>query len=421
MRLKTDIKQKEATFQVVPDALALTPFYRAFLISADVPAIYMQEFWAIVFIHKSSIRFTINKKKVFVDVDMFREILWFCPKFPRQKFEDVPLEHDILSFIRDLGNSRDIIYLTNVNVDYLHQPWRAFATVMNNAYMTYYAFASKEKASKPKYVRKKADFNVSPKKKRVQATKGTRIKTKAKVAKHDKKKQPIMKPKAKGLAVLSDVALTEAEQLKLATKKSKTDFHISHASGSGVPDVPIYVSESDKESWGDSDEEDDDKDYIEDDANNNDDDNGGSEDHDDDKENVNERVHTRSDYELTDDEKIHNEENTNEEEEDEVTKELYDDVNVNLGNEDTEITNADQRASEQQNSSQRSGFEQEEEDAHLTLTPVLNAQKIRGPTQSSLVFSDFTRKLLNLNNPTPADNEIASLVDTIAYHATTIP
>ncbi|GJR34260.1 retrovirus-related pol polyprotein from transposon TNT 1-94 [Tanacetum coccineum] len=39
MRLKIDIKTKEATFQVVLDALALTPFYRAFLITADVPAI----------------------------------------------------------------------------------------------------------------------------------------------------------------------------------------------------------------------------------------------------------------------------------------------------------------------------------------------------------------------------------------------
>ncbi|GJR66356.1 hypothetical protein Tco_0012421 [Tanacetum coccineum] len=48
-----------------------------------------------------------------------------------QKFEDLPLEHDILSFIRDLGHSGDIIYLTDVNVDYLHQPWRAFATVIN--------------------------------------------------------------------------------------------------------------------------------------------------------------------------------------------------------------------------------------------------------------------------------------------------
>ncbi|GJQ93998.1 hypothetical protein Tco_0005137 [Tanacetum coccineum] len=94
-------------------------------------------------------------------------------------------------------------------------------------------------------------------------------KSKAKVANSDKKKQPAKKPKAKGLAVLSEVALTKVEQLKLATKRSKTQFHNSHASGSGdgvdtqskvpneqqqktsstyegtgtipgVPDVPIY-------------------------------------------------------------------------------------------------------------------------------------------------------------------------------------
>ncbi|GJV56435.1 hypothetical protein Tco_1457440 [Tanacetum coccineum] len=88
MRLKTDIKPKEATFQVVLDALALTRFYHAFLIT-------------------------------------------FCPKIPGQVFEDLSLEQDILSFIRDLGHTGDITYLTDVNVAYLHQPWRAFATVIN--------------------------------------------------------------------------------------------------------------------------------------------------------------------------------------------------------------------------------------------------------------------------------------------------
>nr|GEU87766.1 Gag-Pol polyprotein [Tanacetum cinerariifolium] len=40
MRIKTDIKPKD---QVVLDVLALTPFYQAFLISVDVPAIYIHE------------------------------------------------------------------------------------------------------------------------------------------------------------------------------------------------------------------------------------------------------------------------------------------------------------------------------------------------------------------------------------------
>ncbi|GKB14593.1 hypothetical protein Tco_0848516 [Tanacetum coccineum] len=58
-------------------------------------------------------------------------VMVFCRKIPGQNFEDLPLEHDILSFIRDLGHTGDITYLTDVNVDYLHQPWRAFATVIN--------------------------------------------------------------------------------------------------------------------------------------------------------------------------------------------------------------------------------------------------------------------------------------------------
>ncbi|GKC71900.1 hypothetical protein Tco_1117783 [Tanacetum coccineum] len=86
---------------------------------------------ATVSIHKSSIRFTIKKKKVSLNVKIFSEILKFCPKIPGHEFEDLPLEHDILSFIRDLGHSGYIIYLSDVNVDYLHQPWRAYATIIN--------------------------------------------------------------------------------------------------------------------------------------------------------------------------------------------------------------------------------------------------------------------------------------------------
>ncbi|GJS09934.1 hypothetical protein Tco_0366730 [Tanacetum coccineum] len=43
-RLSTTFKPKEPTFQVALDVLTLTPFYPAFLITASVPAVYMQEF-----------------------------------------------------------------------------------------------------------------------------------------------------------------------------------------------------------------------------------------------------------------------------------------------------------------------------------------------------------------------------------------
>nr|GEZ14222.1 hypothetical protein [Tanacetum cinerariifolium] len=255
-----------------------------------------------------------------------------------------------------------------------------------------------------------------------------KLKTKAKVTKSNKKKQPAKMTKAKGLAVLSEVALTEAEQLKLATKRSRKDFYISHASGldggtgtiPGVLDVPIYDSESNKESWGDSDEEDDDENNINEEANINDDDSDDTDESDDERTesgsdvihdpNKTNEEHDEEEEEYDDEFNLEEDENVDEEEYDKVTKELYDDVNVNLGNEDIEMTNAHQLV-----------FEQEEEDDYVTLTPVLDAQKTEGPTQSSSVSSDFTSKLLNIDNPSPADNEIASVMDNTSYHATSIP
>ncbi|GKB74520.1 hypothetical protein Tco_0935932, partial [Tanacetum coccineum] len=73
----------------------------------------------------------------------------------------------------------------------------------------------------------------------------------------------------KGLTVLSEVALTEAEQIKLAKKRSLIQTHSSHASGSGadkgtgsipgVPDVPTYESDDEQISWKSSEEDDDDE------------------------------------------------------------------------------------------------------------------------------------------------------------------
>ncbi|GJT24540.1 hypothetical protein Tco_0894477 [Tanacetum coccineum] len=341
MRRKTDIKPKEATFQVMLDALALTSFYQAFLITSEVPAIYI-----------------------------------------------------------DLGHSRDIIHLSDVSVDYLHQPWRAFSTIINKC------LSGKETGMDKIRLEIITRHEDTPRiEKPVQATKGTRLKTKAKVAKSDKKKQPVKMPKSKGLDVLSKVALTEAEQLKIATKRSKTQFHNSHTSGSGDGiDTQSKEYESEKESWGDSGEEDENDENIfedksdgnDDDDDANDDDNQGDDTNDYDKETDSDSTESdrikilvlnqsNTEY-YEEEEKTDDEETMDEEEDDEVTKELYDDVNMNLGNEDTDMTN-----------------------------------KADEPIQSSSVSFDFTSKLLNLENPSPDDNEIASLMETSAHHAMAVP
>ncbi|GKA52961.1 hypothetical protein Tco_0746276 [Tanacetum coccineum] len=106
----------EPTLEVVLDALKLTPFYKAFEITTDVPEIYMQEFWVTVSRHHSLLRFKLNGKSHTVNVDNFRDMLKICPKLPSQSFEEPPLKEEILSFIRDLGHTDEIKFLSDVNV-----------------------------------------------------------------------------------------------------------------------------------------------------------------------------------------------------------------------------------------------------------------------------------------------------------------
>ncbi|GKE90206.1 hypothetical protein Tco_1567681 [Tanacetum coccineum] len=140
----------------------------------------------------------------------------------------------------------------------------------SEAYKTYYAFATGKAILKPKYVHR------TIKEKTVQAPKASsskRIKSATKVTRSRKKKQL-----AEGLETLSEITLPEAEQMKLAIKRSKTQLHSSQPSGPGthegtgvtpgVPDVPTYGSDDEQISWKPSDEEDDDDQEDNDDQDN---------------------------------------------------------------------------------------------------------------------------------------------------------
>nr|GFA95526.1 hypothetical protein [Tanacetum cinerariifolium] len=129
-RLPSDIQSKESTLQVVYDVLHNYPFFRAFLVTADVPEIYMQEFWTTAKLHHNSIRFKMDTKKSVLDLEAFREMLHISPRIPSQSFAELPSEEEILEFFRYLGHSHEIQHLTDVNVNKLYQPWRSFASVI---------------------------------------------------------------------------------------------------------------------------------------------------------------------------------------------------------------------------------------------------------------------------------------------------
>nr|GEU36177.1 hypothetical protein [Tanacetum cinerariifolium] len=291
----------------------------------------------------------------------------------------------------------------------------------SESYKEYYAIASGAEPPKTKAsVKKKqssSDTTMPP-----PTTKGKRLKTSVKVDKPAKEKQSAKTSKAKGLTVLSEVALIEAEQVKLATKRSLTQTHISHASGSGadegtgiipgVLNIPTYEYDDEEISWKSSEDDDDevkisehdddvddqsdDDDQDDDDDEQTDSDNDGDDfvhpkfsthdEEDKDEESFDPIVQTSSQVENTNDEdndvdshgiNVEGDKGANEEDD---GNELYGDVNINLEGRDIQMVEAHTT--------------QVIEDTHVTLTSV----NPEGQQQSSSVSSCF---VLNMLNPSP--------------------
>ncbi|GKC88859.1 hypothetical protein Tco_1149508 [Tanacetum coccineum] len=152
MRINPAKTQKEPTYQVVLDALALTTCYPAFLITADVPEIYMHQFWFTIDKKDStSYRFKIDKKRYIIVMEVFREILQICPRLPNQEFDALPSDEEIVYFIKELGHKGDIKSFTDVVVDQMQQPWRTFALIINKCLsgkITDFAFQIENRDSK---------------------------------------------------------------------------------------------------------------------------------------------------------------------------------------------------------------------------------------------------------------------------------
>ncbi|GJR63375.1 retrovirus-related pol polyprotein from transposon TNT 1-94 [Tanacetum coccineum] len=136
--------QREPTFQVVLDALGFTPCYSVFLITADVPEVYMQQFWDSIYKHDSfSYRFRMDKKKKFdLNLEIFRDIFQICPRVHGQNFDELPTDEDIVSFFKELGHTGEIKSITDVvilwgmyykkNVDYVELLWEDFTYQIDN-------------------------------------------------------------------------------------------------------------------------------------------------------------------------------------------------------------------------------------------------------------------------------------------------
>ncbi|GJX59361.1 hypothetical protein Tco_0290751 [Tanacetum coccineum] len=93
--------QKEETYQVTLDALKLSPCYLAILITANVPEIYMHQFWNTIkkIGDSDAYNFRLDKKKCRVDTEL--DYSGICEM------------------------------LSAIHTNQMHQPWRTFAAIIN--------------------------------------------------------------------------------------------------------------------------------------------------------------------------------------------------------------------------------------------------------------------------------------------------
>ncbi|GJZ33243.1 hypothetical protein Tco_0578679 [Tanacetum coccineum] len=310
----------------------------------------------------------------------------------------------------------------------------------SKAYKTYYDFATGKvpprKARKYKKVASPSR-KLSPVKEVEPVKKAKRVKRPA--------KKSTTAPTA-GVVIRDTSLLYKSIQLKVCYKRSKKDFHISQASGSGdgtdfesgVPDEQQHKTSGTDEGTGtkpgflmylninlrvminhggdseddndDINDDDEDDDNVNDDGSKNEDDDGNDA-HDSEKTDLDDGDENPSFTQRDYDEEEHDEEYESDDDNENVFEEddddLYKDVDArSLGAEhekerkgDKEMTDADQ------NVSQEKSYEQVIEDAHVTLT---FSQKTESSKQSSSVSSDFASKFLILDN-------VPLVVDEVAY------
>nr|GEV47587.1 integrase, catalytic region, zinc finger, CCHC-type, peptidase aspartic, catalytic [Tanacetum cinerariifolium] len=403
------------------DAIALTPCYSTFLITVDVPEVYMHQFWNSVYKHDTFYRFELDKKKRFkLTLEVFRDIFYIYPRVPGRDFDALPFKEDIVSFLRESGHTGEINSLNDVVVDQMHQPWRTFAALINRAikeskaYKTYLSYATG--AVPPRIARKFK--KTSPSKKD-----GDLVPVDEEPKISLKRKEKVDVTHGKGIELLSEVALTEEAQMKEITTSV-----ISEGTGDkpGVPDVTKDEStESELESWGndedESNDENDSKNKGNDDENKSDDDktpfdnekdsdyeqdtNGSESDSESDQQEYEEEVKDDNDDEdYDDDDKSKGDEDKGM---DDTTNQFSDDVQDKKA--DVEMTDA-----QQEKENLKITQEQVIEDAHVTIMTVAMESDV--PNTSVSNSSDLASKFINFSNIHPNDAEIVSPLDVHVHH-----
>ncbi|GJY65713.1 hypothetical protein Tco_0467951 [Tanacetum coccineum] len=372
MRIIPTMTQKEPTCKVVLDALALTPCYPAFLITAE---------------------FKLDKKKCKVDVEVFHDILQICPRLPNQEFvKPTSSDEEIVSFFKELGYKGDIELVTEVYIDHMHQPWRTFVAIINRPLSGKTTGLDKIRLSRAQIMwgddqqllikrGNKRNLLLLQRRKLLLLLNSLQRNMPRNMLLEDS--QLVFKSETLLVRLCGSNEGAGLEPKVLDEQKGKSiDIHERTSLKPGVPDVSKADSSKNDEEETQEDE----------------------------------FVHTPKDYVPTDDETN----NVDDEDYIKIKEEMYDDVIVELkdvelvdeGKDDKEINDAEKVNAEHEEVIHEDASTQVQNEAQVTTT----AAPAQVGSSSRSVSSNYGSIFLNLDNISSIETEIISMLDVLIQH-----
>ncbi|GKF05938.1 hypothetical protein Tco_0036606 [Tanacetum coccineum] len=134
--------QKNPIFRISIGILQNTNFFRAFSASANVPSIYIQQFWnTLTQEAKTGVyRFQLDEQWFTLSYDLLHDALEITHVDTANLFVS-PLDGEIvMDFVNELGYPEEIHFVSHMHVNYLFQPWREIITNVDYAELLWEEF-----------------------------------------------------------------------------------------------------------------------------------------------------------------------------------------------------------------------------------------------------------------------------------------
>nr|GEX87840.1 copia protein [Tanacetum cinerariifolium] len=125
--------QRNPIFPIAVAILKNTNFFRAFITSSMIPAIYIQQFWDTMCFNSSTGLYSCQLDEQWFNLHKYilKDALDITPTNDNNPFVAPPSSNTVIEYVNTLGYPSTFRNLSAMSVNALYQPWRAILSMIN--------------------------------------------------------------------------------------------------------------------------------------------------------------------------------------------------------------------------------------------------------------------------------------------------